>query len=80
LQENRPQAPRFRQIRAPEFLRSSLPLRRFGIFHGRLRHAAEDVARKGTAEAEKAAQEVTLEAERKTARDARYAARKTRRR
>jgi hypothetical protein len=42
------------------------------------RLAAEEVARKVTAEAEQAAQEVTLEAERKAARDARYAARKAR--
>jgi hypothetical protein len=37
LQENRRQAPQFRLIRRPpEFLQSSLSLRRFGIFHGRL--------------------------------------------
>jgi hypothetical protein len=45
-----------------------------------LRQAAEDVARKAAAEAERAAQEVTLEAKRKSAPDARYAARKARRR
>jgi hypothetical protein len=45
-----------------------------------IRQAADDVARKAAAEAEKAAQEVTLEAERKPARDVRYAACKARQR
>ena len=46
LQENPRQDPQFRQIPSPGILPSSLPLRRFGIFHGRLTIDATNPLRK----------------------------------
>ena len=40
LQENRRQSPNFRQIQLQQFWRFLLPVKYFGIFHGRLPYYA----------------------------------------
>jgi hypothetical protein len=41
LQENRRQSPNFRQIQLQQFWRFLLPVKYFGIFHGRLFRAMQ---------------------------------------